>query len=250
MAATREQALRVETSDGCCPVTLHFPAANGRSPGVIVYMDAPRIRPALHAIAARIAAAGYAVALPDLFYRGGPYAPIDPKVVFTDPALRAEHRAQRMAGFTPEGAMADTGALLAAMREVPAVADGPVGVVGYCLGGRLALIAAATFPDDVAVAASFHGGGLANDAPMSPHLLAPRMRATVYVAGAVDDANFPDAMKERLAAALTAAGVGHRVETYPAKHGWVPADTAAHDPVEAEHHWSELIPLLDRCLKG
>jgi carboxymethylenebutenolidase len=117
------------------------------------------------------------------------------------------------------------------------------------MGGRLALIAAGTFPDRVAAAASYHGGGLANDTPTSPHLLAPQIRAKIYVAGAIEDANFTDEMKTLLEAALAEGGVDHRVETYPAHHGWVPRDMPAHDPVEAEHHWATLIPFFDGALK-
>jgi carboxymethylenebutenolidase len=101
----------------------------------------------------------------------------------------------------------------------------------------------------VAVAASYHGGGLANDTPTSPHLLAPQIRAKVYVAGAIEDANFTDAMKATLERAFVEAGVDHRVETHAAHHGWVPRDTPAHDPAEAEHHWRSLIPLFDGVLK-
>ena len=129
------------------------------------------------------------------------------------------------------------------------VAPGPFGMVGYCMGGRLALLAAATFPDRVAATASFHGGNLANDDPASPHLLAHQIKARVYVAGAIEDANFPEAQKVRLEEALAAAGVDHRVETYPARHGWVPRDTAAHDEAETEHHWRALTTLLDAALK-
>src|SRR3989442_919202 len=98
-------------------------------------------------------------------------------------------------------------------------ADGPwPGVLMFMdgPGGRLALIAAGTFPDRFAVAASYHGGGLANDTPSSPHLLAPKIKAKVYVAGAMEDANFDDAQKARLEAAFTEAGVDHLIETYPA----------------------------------
>lgn len=247
MTLTRE--LTVTTPDGACPVTLHYPDANAPFPPVILYMDGPGIRPAVHEIAARLAASGYAVFLPDLFYRAGPYAPVDPKVVFTNPALREVHREAYMTTATPKNVMADTAALIAMIDAAPEAADGLIGVVGYCMGGRLALIAAATFPERIAAAASYHSGGLANDKPGSPHLLAPQIKAKVYVGGAIEDANFTDGQKATLIAALSEAGVDHVVETYPAKHGWVPHDTAVHDPAEAEHHWQALVPFLDSVLK-
>jgi carboxymethylenebutenolidase len=109
-------------------------------------MDGPGIRPAIREMADRLAASGYAVLLPDLFYRAGPYAPVDPKIVFADPALRAAHRQNYMATATPGNVMADTAALIAAIDCLPETANGAIGVVGYCMGGRLALIAAAWHP--------------------------------------------------------------------------------------------------------
>lgn len=250
MTQTTSRRITVATADGELPVYLHAPVGESSWPGVILYMDGPGMRPAVQEIAARLAGNGYAVVLPDLFYRAGPYEPIDPKVVFTKQESLLAHRDRFMTPLTPARAMADTRALLDAIREWPEVAPGPVGIVGYCMGGRLALIAAGTFADEVAVAASYHGGGLADEGqPTSPHLLAPKMRAKIYVAGAIEDAHFPDEMKVRLEQALSDAGVDHVVETYPAHHGWVPRDMPAHDPVEAEHHWQTLVPLFDGVFK-
>lgn len=248
-SGTIRRELVVRTPDGGCPVTLHSPSSGEPAPLVILYMDGPGIRPAMQAIAERLARARFAVALPDLFWRAGRYDPVDPKVVFADPVLKAEHRRKLMTSTGPDRAVADTRAIIEAAASWPEAARGGIGVVGYCMGGRLALIAAATFPDRVAVAASFHAGGLADDRPSSPHTLADRMRACIYVAGATDDANFDDAQKARLADAFARAGVAFRIESYPARHGWVPADTAAHDPVQAERHWSVLVPLLNDGLR-
>ena len=91
---------------------------------------------------------------------------------------------------------------------------------------------------------SYHGGGLATDSPDSPHLLAPAIQARVYIGGAIEDRGFDDAQKERLGRALTDAGVDHVIETYQARHGWVPSDTPVHDPVAAERHWETLLELF------
>ena len=91
--STRLREITVPTDDGLCPVHLHSPCDRGACPRVILYMDGPGIRPAIHEIAARLADEGYAALLPDLFYRAGRYPPVDPKVVFTDPALKEAHRA-------------------------------------------------------------------------------------------------------------------------------------------------------------
>jgi carboxymethylenebutenolidase len=136
------------------------------------------------------------------------------------------------------------------LAQQPEVRSKEIGTTGYCMGGGLSLSAAGNFPDRVVAAASYHGGNLATESPNSPHRLADRIRARVYVAGAVEDASFPDAQKQRLIAALAQASVDHRVETYEgAHHGWVPPDSAVHDPAAAERHWTTLIALFDAKLK-
>lgn len=230
----------LRTEDGDCPV--HWFGEPGK-PSVIVFMDGVGIRPAMLAVGERLGAAGYRVLLPDLYYRAGPYAPMNAKTVFADPKQRDELRARFMSTVSVANVMRDTRAFLA---QLP----GKVGITGYCLGGRMALAAAGTFPERVAAAAAFHPGNPAGDAPDSPHLLAPHMKARVLVVGASDDASYPEAQKQRLEQALTYARVDHRLETWPAKHGWVLTDTPSHDAAQAERHWQELLALLDRSLKA
>jgi carboxymethylenebutenolidase len=244
------QTYELQTADGQLPVHIHRPSGHGPWPAVIVYFDAYGIRPAIQELAARLADNGYVAALPDLYYRTGPYGPLDPAVMRANPAMRDEHRDTRQKAATTKGVMADTAAVLDLLESLPEVQPGPVGATGYCMGGRLALTAAGNFPDRIAVAASYHGGGLASDKADSPHLLAPKTKAKVYVAGASEDPNFPDDMKDRLDAAFRDAGLDYKIETYPAKHGWVMRDNPVHDPAETEHHWRTLVPLLDGVLKA
>ncbi len=243
------QEVEIKTRDGICPAFVFRPEGQGSWPAVLMYMDGPGMRPAMQAVAAQLSTHGYYVLLPDLFYRSGPYEPIDTKVVWTNKDLREVHRAKFMDPAKPAAIMSDTAAFLDFLATQSDVKPGPIGVDGYCMGGRLALIAAGTYPDRIAVVVSYHGGGLANDTPSSPHLLASNMKAKVYVGGATDDANFDDDQKARLETALTEAKVDHLIETYPAKHGWVLADMPVHDPVEAEHHWRTLVSVLDSVLK-
>jgi carboxymethylenebutenolidase len=238
------------TEDGVCPMYVFRPAGTGPWPAVLFFMDGIGIRPALFEMGQRLAAHGYYVALPDLYYRSGPYEPMDPKRVFTDPAMRQELFQKFMGKLGQANAMRDTSAVLAFLASQPDVAPGKIGATGYCMGGGLALAAAGHFPDRFAAAAAYHPGNLATDAPDSPHLLAPKISARVYVGGAMEDTSFPDDMKARLEAALTKAGVSHTVETYPARHGWVPSDTPVHDVAAAERHWQTLFALLDGALRA
>jgi carboxymethylenebutenolidase len=245
------ERVEIKTRDGVCPAYVAHPPGAGPWPAVLVFMDGPGIRPAMLAVGERMAALGYFVLLPDLFYRSGPYEPMNPRTVFTDPEQRKVLMEKFFALATGPDVMSDTRAFLDYLATWPEVKPGRVGITGYCMGGRLALTAAGTYPDRIAAAASFHGSRLATDMPDSPHLLAPKMKTVrIYVAGAIEDASFPDDMKERLEEALTNAGVDHRVETYPARHGWVLEDTQAYDPPAAERHWEAVAALFGTTLQA
>jgi carboxymethylenebutenolidase len=242
--------IEIATRDGSCPSYVYRPAGTGPWPAVLVCMDGVGIRPAMLAIGERLATHGYFVLLPDLFYRSGPYEPMNPHTLFTVPEQRKMLMERYFAHATTPNVMSDVGAFLDWLAAQPDVKKGPIGTTGYCFGGRVSLTAAGTFPDRIAATASYHGGRLATDEPDSPHRLASKMKSRVYVAGAIEDSSFPDDMKARLEEALTSAGVDHVIETYPAKHGWVLADTPVYDAAAAERHWTTLVALMDAKLKG
>ena len=240
------QTIQLQTQDGICPTHVFHPNGRGQWPGVVMFMDGLGIRPALFEMGERLATGGYYVVLPDLYYRSGFTAGAK---LFLDAEVRAEWTRTVLPTVTIEKIMQDMPVFFDHLDHAAAVCEGTYGTTGYCLGGRLSIAAAGHFPDRVAAAASYHASNLATDAPDSPHLLAPRMKARVYVAGAIEDKGFDDAQKQRLDDALTAARVEHRVETYPARHGWVPSDTPVHDPAAAERHWETLFDLFDRTLR-
>lgn len=245
------QSVTIETKDGRCEASVFRPAeGSGPWPAVLFFMDGIGIRPALFEMGERMAGHGYFVLLPDLFYRAGPYEPLDPKRLFSDTEFRQTWFAKYASTVTQANVRSDTEAFLAFLTAQKDVVQPKVGTTGYCLGGALSLAAAGNFPDRVAAAASYHGGRLATDAPDSPHRLVPKMKARVYVAGAIEDSSFPDEQKKLLDDTLTAAGVDHVVETYQARHGWVPSDTPVHDPAAAERHWKSLFDLFDATLKA
>jgi carboxymethylenebutenolidase len=241
----------IPTPDGEARAFVFTPdAGDGPWPAAILFMDAPAIRPALFDMGQRLADAGYYVLLPDLFWRAGPYPPLDIAAARAgDPEMVALF--QKLRGSTGAGRqMTDTRACLDFLDGEPQADARKVGVTGYCMGGGVALRAAGTFPDRIAAAASFHGGNMATDDEKSPHRLAPQIKAKVLVAGADQDSGFDEAQKDRLAAALKDAGVAAEVSIWPGcRHGWVPADMPVHNAEGAERHWRELIALFDGALK-
>ena len=213
-------------------------------------MDGLGIRPAVLEIGERLSAHGYYALLPDLFYRSGPYAPMDPHAIFADPTQRKMLMDKYFALATQANIMSDTRAFLDYLAAQPEVQRGAIGTTGYCMGGFMSLTAAGTYPDQIAATASYHGGRLATDAAESPHLLAPRIKSRVYIAGAIEDQSFPDDMKKRLEEALTKANIDHKIETYPAKHGWVFRDTPVYDAAASERHWQTMLALFDATLRS
>jgi carboxymethylenebutenolidase len=240
--------VEIKTKDGACPSDVFRPVGRGPWPAVLAFMDGVGIRPAMLEIGERLATSGYFVLLPDLFYRSGPYEPMNAHTVFTDPEQRKVLMEKFFAHATPANIMSDTGAFLDYLAGQHDVKPGGIGTTGYCMGGLMSLTAAGTFPDRIVAAASYHGGRLATEKPDSPHLLAPKIKARVYVAGAIDDQSFPDDMKARLEEALTNAGVDHKIETYQAKHGWVLRDTPVYDAAAAERHWQTMLALFSATL--
>lgn len=237
---------------GTCPTSIFQPEGPGPWPAVFFFMDGIGIRPELLAMAERLAQHGYVVALPDLFHRAGPYTSEEVWAMLMNPETRAQWRERFYASASdPENFRADATAVLDHLAQRTDVVQPKIGTTGYCMGGNLSLRAAGLFPERVAAAASFHGGNLASDDPQSPHLLAPQMKARVYVAGAIEDPSFPEEMKQRLKDSLTAAGVDHVVETYAgARHGWAVPGSPVYNETAAERHWEALFGLLDATLKG
>ena len=237
----------VTTPDGTCPVTLHTPNGSGPWSGVIMYPDAGGVRDTFHEMAARLAGFGYAVLLPDVYYRSGDWEPFDMATVFGDPEQRK--RLMGMIGsVTPEMIANDAGAFFDFLAGRPEVKGDTFGVCGYCMGGRTSVIVAGRQPDRVAAVGSFHGGGLVTDDPTSPHLLADQMKATVYVAGAENDGSFTPEQAEVLEKALTAADVEHKIEIYPAGHGFAVPDNPPYDADAAERHWIAMQELFGSAL--
>lgn len=233
----------IPTPDGECAATLHTPEGAGPWPAVIVFPDAGGVRETFRAMADRVAGLGRVALLPDVYYREGGFEPFDMATVFSDAVQRA--RLMALAGTqTPERVVADAGAFLDFLAQRPEVSGPRVGTTGYCMGGRASMLVAGSHPDRVAAAASFHGGRLAvADDPTSPHLLADRIRAAVYVAGAENDGSFTPEQAALLDEALTAAHVAHTVEFYPAAHGFAVPDNPTYDQAAAERHWAALAAL-------
>ncbi|MHB0791049.1 dienelactone hydrolase family protein [Bradyrhizobium sp. 5.13L] len=243
-----EEQVGIKAKDGLCQAWVFTPEGPAPWPSVIFYMDAFGIRPGMKQMAQHVADEGYVVLLPDLFYRHGAYGPLDPKEV-----LQGDFDAivgPLMVSTDNHKAGEDTAAFLAYLDGRRDVAGNKVGTVGFCMGGGMALTAAAYYPDRIAAAASFHGGNLASDLSVSPHLQAAKIKGEVYVAFADNDGSYPPEMAKRLDAAMAAAGVNYSSELYAEKaHGWMKPDMPVYDAEAADRGWAKLSELYARNLR-
>lgn len=241
--------IEITTADGVARAALFSPSeppAGKALRGVIFYMDGLGPRPAMDKMGQQLADAGYIVLLPDLFYRFGAYGPFN-GASFGKEDERNEIMSM-IRGTSHAMTTADTAAFLGVL-DAENVA-GPIGAVGYCFGGGRALTAAASYPDRIAAAASFHGGNLAGDAEDSPHRRAGEIKARVYVGVAGVDGSFPPEQSARLAEALRTGGVDHMIENYVGMtHGWtVPDRDGVYNEKGARRHWKRLLTLFEEAL--
>jgi carboxymethylenebutenolidase len=253
-----ETDVEIKTPDGTCDAAFIRPRSlkPGSYPGVLIWPDAFGLRPSMRGIARRIASEGYSVLVPNPFYRVS-------KAPFTDASnfnfQNADDMAKLrplMASVTAAGNAEKDGAayvaFLDAQKEVNKAKK--IGTQGYCMGGALVMRTAALLPDRIGAGASFHGGGLVTDKPDSPHLLAPKIKARMYIGIASnDDEKQPDA-KDKLKQAFAAAQVTAEIEVYAALHGWCVPDMPVRDGVpiynkpEAERAWGKLVSLYRAAL--
>ena len=238
-----ETSVDIKTADGICDAALFHPRGRGAWPAVLIWTDNQGLRPVFRDMGRRLAAQGHVVLVPNPFYRKRRAPVPGDGFDFAKPEDRAQITALA-ATLTPDGVERDGVAFLAYLDAQPQTnRRRKAGVQGYCMGGPLTLRTAAAAPDRVGAAMTFHGGGLVTDAPTSPHLLIPKMKAEVHCAVARnDDARQPDA-KDRLKAAFAGAKLAHRVEVYPANHGWCVRGNPSYDEAAAERAWAELTAL-------
>ncbi len=241
--AVTESDVNVKTPDGTADCYFVHPSS-GTAPGVLMWPDIFGLRPAFRQMGKRLAESGYAVLVVNPFYRvkkaptaeAGGATPIQQVM----PLMRGLNETTHMTDAKAFTGWLDTQAAVAKNRKM--------GTQGYCMGGPIAFRTAAAAPDRVGAVASFHGAGLVQDNPNSPHLQAAKSHAQFLVLIAQnDDARSPkdkDVLKETFAKANLPA----EIEVYAAAHGWCPPDSTVYNQELAEKAWSRLLVLYGKAL--
>ncbi len=204
----------------------------GTGPGLVLWQEIFGVNEHIRTVAEQYALDGFVVLTPDTFWRQAPRVELGYEGADRDQAMVL------MKGYAAADALADIGVAVAALRACAEV-TGRVGTFGYCMGGRLAYLAAATAGVDAAVA--FYGGGIHTQLDRAAAITCP-----VQFHYAEHDDNIPLDAVERVRAAV--AGKGAEVHIYPgAHHGfncW--ARASYHAPSAALAHGRALAFLAAR----
>jgi carboxymethylenebutenolidase len=239
----KESDVTIRTPDGECDAYFVAPTA-GAHAAVLVWPDIFGLRPAFRQMGKRLAEEGYSVLVVNPFYRQMK-APTAPQGAATPiPQL-----VPMMQALTPATHVTDAKAFVAWLDSRPEVDKSKkIGTTGYCMGGPIVMRTAAAVPERIGAGGSFHGGGLATQAPDSPHLLIPQMKASFLIAVAENDDSREPEVKNTLRTAFGAAKLDAEIEVYPAAHGWCPPDTMVYDQAQAEKAWTRMLALFDKAL--
>ncbi len=239
----KESEVTIKTPDGECDAYFVAPTT-GAHAAVLVWPDIFGLRPAFRQMGKRLAEEGYTVLVVNPFYRqkkaptaaNGAQTPI-PEVLPLMQALNATTHTT------------DAKAFIAWLDSRAEVDKGKkIGTTGYCMGGPIVMRTAAAVPNRVGAGGSFHGGGLNSNAPDSPHLLIPQMKAQFLIAIAENDDMRDPASRTVLKEAFAAAKLDAEIEVYPAAHGWCPPDTTVYNKEQSEKAWSRMLAMFDKAL--
>jgi len=253
----KEQSIEIDTPAGKMPTFVVHPQQDGSCPAVILYMDIWGVREELYDIARWVATVGYYCLVPDLFYRQGKIrheARDQHGKMISLSKLDSATRAKVLAPAKKQSdaeSMEDTRAILRFIAGDTAADSGAKGCFGYCLGGRLSLLAAANFPDQIKAAASLHGTALVTDAADSPHRLAPKIRAEFYCGFGANDHYSPPSTIEHVAAAMKESGVKYCYEVHAnTDHGYALPDRDIYNKAATMRDWELILAMFRRQLSS
>lgn len=207
--------------------------AGARRPGLVLIQEIFGVNEHIQDMARRLACNGYVVAAPDLFHRTGPWQ----TYAYTDVARAMEAAAT----LTEERTVGDLRAALAYLAAQPDVDPTRLGMIGFCMGGRLTFAGAALLAPMVKAGAIYYGGGITESRPGWPVPLIDRagdVRCPLIAFFGGLDKHIPREQVERIDAALAAAGVNRQVYFYPeADHGFMCDARASYHPRAAQDAW-------------
>jgi carboxymethylenebutenolidase len=204
----RTSRIEIASGNRRMPAYLAKPGSGGPHSAVIVLMEAFGLVPNLEKEADRIARMGYVAIAPDVYHRQGPGSTASyddlPKAI------------GMMRKLNDGEFIDDMKATIAHLRSLPEVGRSPIGVTGFCMGGRLSFLSACELPGEIQACAPFYGGGIGA-------LLdrADKIRCPLHLFFGREDFFIPQEEVQRIDERLRALGLDYAIDDYEgAVHGF------------------------------
>ena len=214
------------------------PVTTGRSPALVVVMHAPGVDTFIHTMVERLVRGGYVAVAPDLYHRQTGHAP----------------PLERMSRLKDVEVIADVNATVDYLRGQPEVDAGHIGVIGFCMGGRIAYLMAAE-NRHLKAAVVYYGGNIMipwGEGASAPYARTPDIGCPVlFHFGELDDNPSPgDNVK--LDTELTRHRKTHEFHTYPnAGHAFMNfTNPERYREAAAEASWPRTLDFLRRHLRA
>ena len=243
-----ERDVLITTPDGQADAFFAHPEGRATA-AVLMWPDILGLRPAFKMMAKRLAGDGYAALVVNPYYRQAAAPLVEVGDSFSDPAVR-EKIFPYAKSIDQSTNRTDARAFIAWLDEQDAVdTTRGVGTMGYCMGGPMTFVTAATVTDRVRAGGSYHGGGLVNGSPDSPHRMISRMDADFLVAVAENDHKRSPETVGVLRETFERSPNSAEIEVYAGtKHGWCPPDSRVYDEAQADKAWARTLALFERTL--
>ena len=238
MSATPETSVPTRTVSVAPGVGGFLAKPRGRTgDGIVVVMEAYGLNEFVRETCRRFARAGYVACAPD-HYHGETF----------DYANR-EGAMGKLATMDDATMMAEVAGALDVLEQEGARRNA---IIGFCMGGRAAFLANATFGDRLRASIAFYGGGIAPAAPKGPRkpLLdrVPDLKVPQLLVYGAQDASIPPDEQGRIAAALAGANKRFTLAVFPdAPHAFATFDRDSYRESQATAAFRAAFQFLDEA---
>jgi carboxymethylenebutenolidase len=243
-----ERDFEVKMKSGVADAAYFAPADGAKHPGILFLTDIRGIREAHRERARRLAASGYAVMIPNVFYRTRKPPMFDFPMVWGEPQTMQRFQ-ELVTPLTADAIVEDGRYFIDALLAQPETRAGAIGIAGHCFTGAYGVRLAAAYPDLVHATASFHGGGLWSEKADSPHTVLHRNMGQMLFEHAENDNSMPTEAILKFESALQSSGVKFSSRTiHGAMHGWSVSDHKTYNAEKSEESFQAMLRLFQAAL--
>lgn len=228
----------VETADGRMRCYVSVPSSAGPHPAVIVIQHAGGVDEFIRSMSDRLAVAGFSAVAPDLYHREDP--------------RNSDDAMTRMGRLRDANIVADVNAAVAHADGLSEVDGDRIGITGFCMGGRVAYLMAASNPAFKACVV-FYGGNIMVPwgRGLAPFELSSGIGCPTLGLFGAEDPNPSTADVAKIDAELTRLGKVHEFHSYAgAGHAFMNEDRPSYREEAARDAWRRCIDWFGRYLKA